>query len=352
MGTLLLSRVRDEYPDAMLCTYSVVPSPRVSATVVEPYNAMLSFHELLENANIVMCLDNEALYNICTGTLGIKSPSYGDLNYLISLVMSGITSSLRFPGQLNSDLRKLAVNLTPFPFLHFFMASFAPLVASTEKEFRAYNVQELVTQAFDPRNIMAAAENLMQGEFLTAALMFRGKISNKDVDDQMAFIRLKFKDNFVDWIPGGVSASICDVPPRKLKASCTFVANSTAVYELFYRVWQQFTKMYRRKAFIHQYLAEGMDENEFVEAENNLRELVHEYLQHSPRLSSVLPTLGLGATGGGSAGAATASSSSTTTAGTGTAASTAGATATAAAGGDDGEAEEEGKDLTEEEPAK
>jgi tubulin beta len=35
MGTLLISKVREEYPDRMMCTFSVVPSPKVSDTVVE-----------------------------------------------------------------------------------------------------------------------------------------------------------------------------------------------------------------------------------------------------------------------------------------------------------------------------
>ena len=35
MGTLLVSKIREEYPDRMICTYSVVPSPAVSDTVVE-----------------------------------------------------------------------------------------------------------------------------------------------------------------------------------------------------------------------------------------------------------------------------------------------------------------------------
>jgi len=49
--------------------------------------------------------------------------------HLVSLTMSGVTTSLRFPGQLNADLRKLAVNMVPFPRLHFFMPGFAPLTA-------------------------------------------------------------------------------------------------------------------------------------------------------------------------------------------------------------------------------
>jgi hypothetical protein len=38
MGTLLISKIREEYPDRMMCTYSVVPSPKVSDTVVEVSN--------------------------------------------------------------------------------------------------------------------------------------------------------------------------------------------------------------------------------------------------------------------------------------------------------------------------
>ena len=109
-----------------MLTFSVVPSPKVSDTVVEPYNATLSIHQLVENADECMVLDNEALYDICFRTLKLTNPTFGDLNHLISAVMSGITCCLRFPGQLNADLRKLAVNLVPFPRLHFFMVGFAP----------------------------------------------------------------------------------------------------------------------------------------------------------------------------------------------------------------------------------
>ena len=50
-------QVREEFPDKMMCTFSVVPSPKVSDTVVEPYNATLSVHQLVENADEVRRLD-------------------------------------------------------------------------------------------------------------------------------------------------------------------------------------------------------------------------------------------------------------------------------------------------------
>lgn len=47
--------------------------------------------------------------------------------------------------------------------------------------------------------------------------------------------------------------------------SSTFVGNSTAIQELFKRIGEQFTAMFRRKAFLHWYTGEGMDEMEFTE---------------------------------------------------------------------------------------
>lgn len=279
MGTLLISKIREEYPDRMMCTFSVMPSPKVSDTVVEPYNATLSVHQLVENADSVMCIDNEALYDICFRTLKLTNPNYGDLNHLVSQVMSGITCCLRFPGQLNSDLRKLAVNLVPFPRLHFFMVGYAPLTSPKSVGYRNITVAELTAQMFDAKNMMAASDP-RQGRYLTASAMFRGNIATKDVDQQMLNIQNKSSTYFVDWIPNNIKSSVCNVPPKGHKMSATFIANSTAIQELFKRVNEQFTAMFKRKAFLHWYTGEGMDEMEFSEAESNMNDLVSEYQQY------------------------------------------------------------------------
>lgn len=114
--------------------YCHLLSTQVSDTVVEPYNCTLSVHQLVENTDESYCIDNEALYDICFRTLKLTTPTYGDLNHLVSATLSGVTTCLRFPGQLNADLRKLAVNMVPFPRLHFFIPGFAPLTS----RFRIY----------------------------------------------------------------------------------------------------------------------------------------------------------------------------------------------------------------------
>lgn len=275
MGTLLISKIREEYPgillgcwmfacfhelhifrwcdssqlckakycytifwlqlttavfaDRMMMTFSVVPSPKVSDTVVEPYNATLSVHQLVENADECMVLDNEALYDICFRTLKLTTPTFGDLNHLISAVMSGVTCCLRFPGQLNADLRKLAVNLIPFPRLHFFMVGFTPLTSRGSQQYRALSVPELTQQMWDAKNMMCAADP-RHGRYLTASALFRGRMSTKEVDEQMLNVQNKNSSYFIEWIPNNVKSSVCDIPPKGLKMSATFIGESVNIW--------------------------------------------------------------------------------------------------------------------------
>ncbi|KAK2098231.1 Tubulin beta-8 chain [Saguinus oedipus] len=86
LGTLLISKIREEYSDRIINTFSILPSPKVSDMVVEPCNATLS-----------------------PPTQKMQMRPFA------------LTTKL----SLNADLRKLAVNMVPFPWLHF-MPGFAP----------------------------------------------------------------------------------------------------------------------------------------------------------------------------------------------------------------------------------
>lgn len=172
----------------------------------------------------------------------------GDLNHLISGTMSGVTCCLRFPGQLNSDLRKLVVNLIPFPRLHFVMVGFAPLTSRGSQQYQSLSVPELTHQMWDDRNMMCAADP-RHGRYLTASTMFRGKMITKE-DEQMINVQNKNSSYFVEWIPNNVKSSVCDIPPRGLAMASTFVGNSTSIQEMFRRVSEQFTAMFREKGFL------------------------------------------------------------------------------------------------------
>ncbi|KAI5692259.1 tubulin beta chain-like [Diaphorina citri] len=279
MGTLLLTKIREEYPDRMINAFSVVPSPKVSDTVVEPYNAILSLSHLIETSDETFCIDNEALYDICVRSLKLNSPSYRDLNHLVSATMCGITTCLRFPGQLNADLRKLAVNMVPFPRLHFFMSGNAPLVSPSLIDYKAMSIGELTQELFDAKNMMVACDP-RHGKYLTVATIFRGELSVKEIDDHIVNIHNNNLPYYVEWIPNNIKTALCDIAPKGFKMSGTFIGNTTAIQGLFQRIMDQFCSMFRRKAFLHWYTVEGMDEFEFHEAGANVEDLICEYQQY------------------------------------------------------------------------
>ena len=53
-----------------------------------------------------------------------------------------------------------------------------------------------------------------------------------------------------------------------------------SIQELFKRISEQFTAMFRCKAFLQWYTGEGMEEMEFRVAESNMNDLVSEYSQY------------------------------------------------------------------------
>lgn len=278
LTALVMASLVDEYPDNLISNYAVIPSQKVSQVVVEPYNAVLSFPSLVSHSHLTFCLDNEALFQICSRNLKIPLSSYEHINHIVALTMSGITTCLRFPGQLNAGLRKIYVNMVPFPPLHFLIPGFAPLVTCRQQQYTQGTVAELVQQIFSSNNLLCAID-LKKGKLLTAAGIFRGRMSPREVDQLMTNVRNKNITNFVEWIPNNIKTAICDIPPRGLKMAATFIGNTSASRFMMQRILDSATAMWRRKAHLHWYTGEGMEEQELTDAMEVLQDLINNYQQ-------------------------------------------------------------------------
>ena len=81
---------------------------------------------------------------------------------------------------------------------------------------------------WDAKNMMCAADP-RHGRYLTASAVFRGRVSTKEVDEQMLNVQNKNSSYFVEWIPNNVKCSVCDIPPKGLKMSATFIGMSCCV---------------------------------------------------------------------------------------------------------------------------
>ncbi|TNV80488.1 hypothetical protein FGO68_gene9513 [Halteria grandinella] len=287
LGSSLIDKLSQEYPEKIMMNLSVLPgsasSDATSDVVVEPYNTVFSLKSLVESSHMTLPIENQSLYRICTQTLGVQSPTFADVNYLISQSMSNITASLRFPGVANnSDLRKLSTNLIPFPRLHFITQGQAPLVARASSAYVTLDERELTQQLFDPRSFLCEG-NPANGRFLTGSLLYRGQsVSIGEVEHQINAMSSKKKAHFVDWIPDRLMTSVCSVsPPHANIPMCgSSLFNSTTISQTFQRILEKYQKMYRKKAFLYQYTQEGMSEDEFHEAQASLEDLISQYQQY------------------------------------------------------------------------
>jgi tubulin alpha len=284
-GSLLLERLSVDYgKKKSKLDFCIYPSPEVSTAVVEPYNSVLSTHSLLEHTDVSFMLDNEAIYDISKRSLNVERPDYHHLNQLIAQVISSLTASLRFEGSLNVDINEFQTNLVPFPRIHFMLCSYAPVISKEKAYHESGTVQELTNAVFEPAAMMAKCDP-RHGKYMACCLMYRGDVVPKDVTQAVAVIKTKRTIQFVDWSPTGFKCGINHQVPTVVpgdalaphKRACTMISNTTAIAQVFSRIDKKFDLMYAKRAFVHWYVGEGMEEGEFSEAREDLAALEKDY---------------------------------------------------------------------------
>ena len=262
IGTLLISKLLEEYPENVMKCFAVFPAiSEPETTIVYPYNCVLSLHQLTENANMVIVLDNEGISDICREVLGLSVPSYSDLNTLISGGMSGATASLRFPTEMNSNMYKMANNLVPYPRLHFLTLGMAPI--TLPNKYLNISLPQIALQLFEQRNIFSMGT---MGKYLAMCILYRGRITNLNEYEKTLDIYNKFSEYFVEYIPNNLKFSATHIPPRNCYIGGCSLSNNTSFKGVLMRIREQFLSMFERKAFLHWYTGEGMEEDEFIEA--------------------------------------------------------------------------------------
>ncbi|KAI7854329.1 tubulin alpha-1 chain [Circinella umbellata] len=283
-GALLMERLSVDYGKKSKLEFSVYPAPQVSTAVVEPYNSILTTHTTLEHSDCAFMVDNEAIYDICRRNLDIERPTYANLNRLIAQVVSSITASLRFDGSLNVDLNEFQTNLVPYPRIHFPLVTYAPIISSAKAYHEQMSVPEITYSCFEPNNQMVKCDP-RNGKYMACCLLYRGDVVPKDTNAAIASIKTKRTIQFVDWCPTGFKVGINHQRPTvvpggdlaEVQRAICMLSNTTAIAEAWARLDHKFDLMYAKRAFVHWYVGEGMEEGEFSEAREDLAALEKDY---------------------------------------------------------------------------
>jgi tubulin beta len=252
LGSLILSRLRDEYPASFITTFSVLPSPSVSSALVEAYNAALSLPDLARHADATLLLRNGSLYAACAPALaqaglstvfphrpgddvdgGLASASaYGMFNRCaVATALLPVAQQLSSPPSHRGvssllDLRALTHALVP----------------DTRLNFIAPDPQRGGWGAYDPASSSSGPSSPPLSSSAAAAA-------------------------------DGGSAAVAEV----VTAASLLGHSPAAVHAALASASEQFDHLYRRKTFLSCYMSESMCESEFVEAQSLLHDLATTY---------------------------------------------------------------------------
>eukprot|EP00948_MAST-09A_sp_MAST-9A-sp1_P003407 g3407.t1 len=168
LGTYILSKIlHEEYPEIYRFVTTILPSEEDADVVTGPYNSTLALNELINHADCVIPIENQALVDICsqhsneteraaktqkrrtrgdrhqTGgrhnkggtashsgsgtTGGGTGGGFDEMNTICAQVLCHLTASMRFDGSLNVDLNEITTNLVPYPRMHFLTAALSPI---------------------------------------------------------------------------------------------------------------------------------------------------------------------------------------------------------------------------------
>ncbi|ORX45805.1 tubulin nucleotide-binding domain-like protein [Piromyces finnis] len=338
LGSYICSLLRDEYPTIYRFSTAVFPNCKDDDVITSPYNSLLSLNELSKSADCVFPLDNKALIEICErvsqqitkasttykdSTLKLKKANnssgkefdplslkvressihhtivdsftkqnimsslqrnypgefkvrpFDYMNNIVSQMLLNLTSSMRFPGDLNVDINEISMNLVPFPKLKYIISSLSPLYTLTNqvKNTSLRNIDQMFSDSFSKENSLVKAD-LKNNKFLACALMLRGNVEISDVRRNIE--KLKPQLDFIYWNQDGWKTGICSTPALGQPYSLLTLSNNCSIKETFKDMKKNYIKLYKRKANVHHY-TQYIDKEYFQNALNNVNDLINEY---------------------------------------------------------------------------
>lgn len=308
VGTYIVQMLADEFPGVFRFTTSVFPSEE-DDVVTSPYNALLALGCLVEHADCVLPVENQALIDIVNkheaareraaggdasasatgrGGSGGSGKPFDAMNAVAANLLLHTTASVRFEGPLNVDLNDITMNLVPYPRMHFLLSAMSPLQphgALKEKDVgKAAAVAALQPRTLDQvfGEVFSREHQLIRADprhatYLACGLIARGPTATMaDINRNVARLRPQLK--MVHWNSEGFKLGICSTPPVGCPFGLLCLANNTAIASTFGTMRDRFDKLYRRRFYTHHY-EQYMELSGFDSASEVVADLTHQYQQ-------------------------------------------------------------------------
>lgn len=283
LGSLILDRIAVDYRRKLKFGFEVLAGDCTGRVApCGAYNEMLATHKLLDSTDLSLVFDNRQLSKICQEDYKITAPTYKHVNSLIAKVASGFTKGL-----CNDRvcLDELQLALVPFPRLHFMTGSFA---GNLKEKTPLPTVKDLTSLAVDSAYMTVHYPKFdsVKDKYMAMLFCYRGDVGKKDADATVKWVKQQNKVSFVEWCPTGSKVDVDPTPMGEVQGdeikfdeekSVTGVGNCSAMVRNFTANAKKYDMMYSQRAYVHQYVSEGMEEGAFAEAREDIGFLEKDY---------------------------------------------------------------------------
>ncbi|THD24291.1 Tubulin alpha chain [Fasciola hepatica] len=277
----LLSELQDQYSKCTRFQLAVSPSSALSSSTVEPYNALLGMHASMELLDCSVMMDNLALIHLCTDRLCLSKISMNTLNRVIAQITSGLLNTVRYSSEPSTSVNAMLTNLVPYPAVHFVTGALTPLRGTGLGAYNTSSCSEITEMAFTPSNQFLSCQADHPFVYLSCCLFYRGAVSVREVNKAIHKLKVFGQLPWVDWCPTGFKVAITHQPITTIQESqispvpCSLLTlhNSTVMLPSINRLVGEFNHLYQRRAFVHWFVGEGMEEDQFGQALNTLTDL-------------------------------------------------------------------------------
>ena len=283
LSSLLLEELSNKYPEKQRFCFPIYPTTRDESLSVPKINSILSISNSIKYSNIDFLFQNAPIADILNFRFHIKKPSYLDINRFIAQVVSSII----FPLSDFKDVNMLKyINLlVPFsiPKLHFLLSSYSPLYNSEIIQFESLSIDRITRETFYKNSMLADCLD-DYNKLISSCFLYKGYANSSQVQIAIANLINKYNIHFVDWNKSGFQYFISNYPPKyiiggyfpMLSNTVCRISNMPGINIIFNNLKESYYN-YKGSNFIHPYISEGMEEQEFKEAVEDLSNLENDY---------------------------------------------------------------------------
>ena len=284
LGNYLLESLDDNLSKHAKVGVNLFPTEDVDD--MKFYNALLAFGGFLDKIDACFYIENQAISRIYKQILGLDSPSFPQINELISELNSHLTTSLRFEDNFDLKLSNYIKDYIPYPTAKYLVSSIAPLISKFQINKTVPHCAQSTMNCYS-NSYLFSNTHLNEGKMLSSSISFRGDIVPKDISCTIGTIKPKRIVEFFDWTPTGFKCRLNkellkgfeeSLFERSTREVC-MVSNTSAIKMNLIKLRNNFDRVFQDKRFLFKFLEAGAEESEFEEGKDLINLVIDDFLE-------------------------------------------------------------------------